>query len=202
MNGGSIPRGFGDPVSEAQATFRSALDALANPGRVETLAATMGDAGVDAGVAILLAALADFDTPVWLPPLHRDGPLGRLVRFHCSAPLPDDPARAAFGVLDGKTPFPSPPLSAFDIGDARYPDRSATLLCTATAFTGGEAVRLTGPGVETERVIAPAGLRLGFWEEWTANAARFPLGVDVFLVCGRDIIGLPRTLAAAAVEPA
>ena len=44
-----------------------------------------------------------------------------------------------------------------------------------------------------------ASLRLGFapsfWREVAANHARYPLGVDLLLVAGRDVMALPRSTA-------
>ena len=44
-------------------------------------------------------------------------------------------------------------------------------------------------------VLAAAGLRDGIWDEWDANRALFPCGIDLVLVAGSRLAALPRTTA-------
>jgi alpha-D-ribose 1-methylphosphonate 5-triphosphate synthase subunit PhnH len=187
-----IGAGFSDPVFQSQGTFRALLAALSEPG----LACDLGDAilppaGLEAATAIALLTLADYETPIWLPAALRDGPAGAWLRFHCGAALVDDPARAAFAVIGGATAEPK--LAAFNAGDDQFPDRSTTLLVQCAGLTGGEVVALEGPGIPGQRSIAPTGLRRGFWAEVEGNAALYPLGVDLLLVHGAQVLGLPRS---------
>ncbi|WP_100959198.1 phosphonate C-P lyase system protein PhnH [Bosea sp. FBZP-16] len=187
-----IGAGFADPVFQSQGAFRALLAALSEPG----LACDLGDAivppaGLEAATAVALLTLADYETPIWLPAALRDGPAGAWLRFHCGAALVDDPARAAFAVIDGAATEPR--LAAFNAGDDQFPDRSTTVLIQCAGFEGGEAVTLEGPGIPGRRSIAPTGLRPGFWAEVEDNAAVYPLGVDLLLVHGAQVLGLPRS---------
>lgn len=187
-----IGAGFSDPVFQSQGAFRALLAALSEPG----LACDLGDAivppaGLEAATAVALLTLADYETPIWLPAALRDGPAGAWLRFHCGAALVDDPARAAFAVIDGAATEPK--LAAFNAGDDQFPDRSTTVLIQCAGFEGGEAVTLEGPGIPGRRSIAPTGLRPGFWAEVEDNAAVYPLGVDLLLVHGAQVLGLPRS---------
>lgn len=194
-----IAAGFADPIFQSQAAFRALLTALSEPGTVQD-AAHGGPApeGLMPAAATVLLTLADYETPIWLPPALRDGPAGAWLRFHCGAALVTDPAGAAFAVLDGMSQAPA--LSAFNAGIDQFPDRSTTLIVQCAGFGGGEAVRLTGPGIAGSREIAPRGLRPGFWAEVAANAARYPLGVDLILCCGEAVIGLPRSTQVAEIS--
>lgn len=187
-----IGAGFSDPVFQSQGAFRALLAALSEPG----LACDLGDAivppaGLEAATAVALLTLADYETPIWLPAALRDGPAGAWLRFHCGAALVDDPARAAFAVIDGAATEPK--LAAFNTGDDQFPDRSTTVLIQCAGFEGGEAVTLEGPGIAGQRSITPTGLRPGFWAEVEDNAALYPLGVDLLLVHGAQVLGLPRS---------
>ncbi|SEL21168.1 alpha-D-ribose 1-methylphosphonate 5-triphosphate synthase subunit PhnH [Bosea lupini] len=187
-----IAAGFADPVFQSQGAFRALLAALSEPG----LACDLGDAivppaGLEAATAVALLTLADYETPIWLPAALRDGPAGAWLRFHCGTALVDDPARAAFVMIDGAAPEPR--LAAFNAGDDQFPDRSTTVLIQCAGFEGGEAVTLEGPGIAGQRSIAPIGLRPGFWAEVEDNAAVYPLGVDLLLVHGAQVLGLPRS---------
>ena len=189
---GDPGKGFADPIFDAQATFRALQDALARPGSIHSLSrrgiATQG--GIPVSAIATLLTLADYSTPVWL----KGGcnhPAAPWLAFHTGAGVIDVPSKAQFALIDGGETEPL--LNGFAAGDDLYPDRSATVLVECRDFTSGPSVRLSGPGILDSAIIAPSGLRSGFWEEMHTNAAIFPRGVDVILVCGADIIGLPRT---------
>lgn len=187
-----IGAGFSDPVFQSQSAFRALLAALAEPGTRQQVAAGIAPPeGLQAATATALLTLADYETPIWLPIALRDGPAGAWLRFHCGAALVSDPGKAAFAVIDGLSPEPT--LSAFDVGNDQFPDRSTTIIVQCTALADGEAVTLTGPGIAGRRTIAPAGLHAGFWSEVAANNARYPLGVDLLLTHGDEAMGLPRS---------
>lgn len=187
-----IHAGFADPVFQSQGAFRALLAALSEPGLTRDLGdASVPPAGLEAATAIALLTLADYETPIWLPAALRDSAAGAWLRFHCGAALVEDPARAAFAVIDGAATEPK--LAAFNTGDDQFPDRSTTVLVQCAGLDGGEAVTLEGPGIAGQRSIAPTGLRPGFWAEVEDNAAVYPLGVDLLLVHGAQVLGLPRS---------
>ncbi|TAJ28771.1 phosphonate C-P lyase system protein PhnH [Bosea sp. (in: a-proteobacteria)] len=188
----AIAAGFRDPVLQSQTAFRTLLAALSEPGIVHSIAdAIAAPEGLHQASAIALLSLADYETPIWLPQPLRDGPTGAWVRFHCGSTLVDDPARAAFAVLDAAAPEPK--LSAFHLGTDQFPDRSTTLVLQCAALAGGEALVLSGPGIPGTRSIGPLGLRDGFVAELQDNAALYPLGVDLVLTHGDRLLGLPRS---------
>lgn len=187
-----IGPGFSDPVFQSQGAFRALLTALAEPGtRQRVDGGIKPPEGLHAATATALLTLADYETPIWLPPALRDGPAGAWLRFHCGAALMAEPGKAAFAVVDGLSHEPA--LAAFDIGNDQFPDRSTTIIVQCVALDGGEAVALTGPGIAGSRVIAPSGLRSGFWTEVAANNASYPLGIDLLLSHGDTLLGLPRS---------
>lgn len=184
--------GFADPAFEAQSAFRTILAALSEPGTIHALGeAIKVPDGFGPATAILLLTLADYETPVWLDEARRSGVAGAWLRFHASTPLSAAPEAAAFAVLAAGEDAPK--LEAFHPGDDLFPDRAATLVIECEALEGGAAVELSGPGIPGTRGIAPKGLRAGFWDEVIANNALYPLGVDMVLVSGHRIIGLPRS---------
>lgn len=184
--------GFADPVFASQAAFRAILAALSEPGTIHAL-----DAGIEApeglhpASAVILLTLADYETPVWFDEAGRAGAAGAWLRFHAAAPLATHPADAGFAVIGSAESTPK--LADFSVGDDLFPDRSATILIECAALEGGEAVTLSGPGIPGTRTVAPEGLRAGFWAEVAANNALYPLGVDMLLVAGNRVMGLPRS---------
>ncbi len=183
-----LPVGFADPVDDAQTAFRAALRALSRPGeRVECLVSVPNVPGLMPATAALLLALTDHETPVWWA---RDRPAPWL-QFHTGAPAVTRPEVAAFAVVTQD--FAAPDLTRLNAGTDDAPERSATLVFELPTFEGGAATEWSGPGLREPKPMHLAGLPAGFWAQWQHNHAGFPSGVDVFFVCGRLLVGLPRT---------
>ena len=189
----AVEGGFVDPVFDAQAIFRSLMQALAEPGAIAEFGTRVtGPESLVPAAAAILASLADGDTPVWLPePTGMDEAARLWLRFQTGAPIAIDPALATFAALrQGHDPAA---WTGFALGTPAYPDRSATLLLPVRSLAGGAPLVLTGPGIETERTIRPVGLPAGFLPAMAENRSRFPLGFDLVLVCGTEALALPRT---------
>ena len=195
MNAPFLPgRGLQDPVLGSQATFRAMLEALSRPG-IPVEVPALGVEGPDVlppVVLTLLVSICDHDTPVWLEASLRASPLARWLAFHCSATTTVDPLHASFAVLHGAT-TPSAMLDHFALGDVRYPERSTTVIFTCDDLTSGAPIALTGPGVEARLIICPSGLPGDFLKLAQANHEMFPRGVDILLVAGAEMVGLPRS---------
>ena len=183
--------GFADPVFDAQAIFSAVMSAFARPGTIVDL----GDrvrvpAPLATAAAAILAALADFDTPVWLDAGTEVSGLGYWIAFQTGAPLTRDPGAAQFAVLSDPADLA---FERFSAGTPEYPDRSATVIITVEGLEDGPALTIAGPGIETQAIIGPSGLGEAFLAEWKRNNALFPRGIDLALVCGSRLLALPRT---------
>lgn len=190
-SGRDLAPGFADPVFDSQSSFRGLLNAIAYPGRVHQLKRLPSHPAALAPAAAAVAlTLCDFETPVWLDQSASAPTTLSWLRFHCGAPIVDAASEARFAFITNPTDMPR--LSAFNIGEDEYPDRSATLIIETAAFTGGPQRRWKGPGVRGSIDVSIAGLPDWFWEEWALNPALYPLGVDIIFVCGDAIVGLPR----------
>jgi alpha-D-ribose 1-methylphosphonate 5-triphosphate synthase subunit PhnH len=192
LNLAEIAPGFGDPTRDSQVVFRRLMDAIARPGTIQELSfAPNPPAGLGRAAAAVALTLFDFETPVWLDPALRVGVAADWLRFHCACPLTDNPLEAAFAIiLDAQA---SPPLAAFNPGDAKYPDRSTTLILEVPSLVGGLCATLQGPGIKDRTAIAPAGLERGFWTQVQNNHQAFQYGVDLVFAAGDLIAGLPRS---------
>lgn len=188
----AVAPAFGDPTRESQAVFRKVMDAVARPGSIHDLSfAPDTPEGLDRAAGAVALTLFDFETPVWLAPALRDGVAEGWLRFHCGCPLTADPVAAAFALINDVAALP--PLAAFNQGDAKYPDRSTTLVIQLPALKGGPAVTLRGPGVNGEAVMALPGLPEGLWDQIQTNGAQFQFGVDLIFVAGDRLTALPRS---------
>jgi alpha-D-ribose 1-methylphosphonate 5-triphosphate synthase subunit PhnH len=174
--------GFDDPPIESARAFRIAMQAMARPGTIREIAGP-ATAGLSQATATLLLVLADRTTPVLLA--GRATEARDWLTFHTGAPVAERPADAQFAV--GAWPDLGP-IEAYPAGTPDYPDRSTTLIVELAALSHEEGPRLTGPGIETE-----ASLLLPDAAALARNAARYPLGVDLFLCAGGRVAGLPRS---------
>ena len=185
----AVNAGFADQVFDAQRTFRAVLMALSEPGRPVRLPVELPPLGIAPSAAAAVLALADIDTPIWLPSSLND--LYAYLRFHTGAVAADDCSQAAFGIAADIAELP--PLVHFSAGTAISPETSATLIVGVADFTSGVEATFSGPGLREPVSIAPAGFDVARWSELIANHDAFPKGVDLLLCCGEAIVGVPRS---------
>ena len=194
MNASSgVVAGFADPVRDAQETFRTVMDALANPGRILPLRGIpYAPPPLLPTTAAVLLTLADFETKLWLDSAiaeTTDGP--GFLRFHMQAPLVETPAEADFAIISD--PMGMPQLAAFRQGTPEYPERSTTLVIQVEQLAN-EGPTFEGPGICGKIAFRADPLPERFKEETALNRMQFPLGVDLIFVTGTAIAALPRSV--------
>lgn len=177
--------GFGDPVRDSQAVFRSVMDAMARPGRVHEVAGPDVPPLARATAAVLLT-LVDGETPLWLD--LGAGATWDWIAFHCGA------RRAEAGTAQFAVVLGSAALEGFSAGSDEEPEGSATVIFQVEALGVGDEVRLSGPGLAGEEILAVTGLPEGFAKFWQGNRRLFPRGIDVILCAGDRLAALPRTV--------
>ncbi len=164
-----------------QALFRRVLDVAARPGQI----ADLGDLLDDRPAA--LAALATFcdntQTLADLTGTLSDTDLAFLDVGRASA------EQVGFILVAGAAaPEFTPRLGTLDT-----PEDGATLVIMVDCLTGGDALSLTGPGINGTATLAPMGLA----PDWLTARARwcadFPMGVDMVLADATRLAVLPRT---------
>lgn len=184
--------GFADPVVDAQAAFRAILDALANPGTLQKLEGTSdGSGALGRDLVSTLLTLSDHDTTIWLSPALDVDAVKGFVGFHTGATVVSDPAKANFAFVALGDAMPE--LALCNLGTQEYPDRSTTVVAEVPALSGGEKLVLRGPGIRETQEIGPVGLPEDFMGQWADNRELFPRGVDLLLVAGGQVMGLPRS---------
>lgn len=174
---------FAHPAEDAAFAFRACLEAMARPGRVQTISGAIPPAPLSIASGTLLLTLANASTPIYLAPSHDTAAIRDWIAFHCGAPIvPAEQATFALGTWEALHP-----VSRFDIGTSDYPDRSATLIVEMDALSEPNA-RLTGPGIETAHEA-----RLPEIAAFRENRARFPLGFDCIFTSDTSVSALPRS---------
>ncbi|MCT4370349.1 phosphonate C-P lyase system protein PhnH [Yangia mangrovi] len=182
MTGDALTGGFADAPVQAARAFRAALEAMARPGRIETVEGAEAP-GISTAAAVLLLTLCDRETPIHLASGCDGEALKRWIAFHIGAPVVV--AEEAMFALGGWEALK--PLDRYRIGTAEYPDRSVTLIVEVAALESA-GMKLTGPGIATE-----AALSLPEVEAFAHNARRFPLGWDCYFTAQDRLAALPRT---------
>ncbi|WP_306151795.1 phosphonate C-P lyase system protein PhnH [Roseovarius sp. MMSF_3281] len=183
MQSDALQGGFTDaPVQSAQA-FRAAMNAMARPGRAETLDAATPPNPVSRAAGTLILTLCDPETPVFLGNSHDTPAIRDWITFHTGAPLVG-PEMAAFALGDWAA---LQPIAQFRSGTAEYPDRSATLIVEVPELRTEGAV-LSGPGIQETTLFS-----LPEVAPFQQNATLYPLGLDFFFTCDSQVAALPRS---------
>lgn len=184
--------GFADPVRDAQGVFRAVLDALSHPGVAQKLTGMSDGVGALKGeLASTLLTLGDHDTAIWLSPVLDTEAVKVFVGFHSGAQVVSDVAKAVFAFVALGDALPA--LATCNLGTQEYPDRSTTIIAEVPALSGGPVLVLRGPGIRDTQEFSPVGLPGDFIAQWGENREIFPRGVDLLLVAGGQVVGLPRT---------
>lgn len=184
---------FADPVLGSQETFRAALHAMSYPGRLLEAGFDLDPpAPLHKATAALALALFDFETPIWLDRTAATENVRAFLAFHCGCPVVEDPAAAKFAIVTDAETMPS--LDCFNAGTDEAPETAATVILQVSRFiAGSDGIRLTGPGIDKERVVLIDGVPRSFWKARAAVVDGFPRGIDLFLTEDHRLTGLPRT---------
>jgi alpha-D-ribose 1-methylphosphonate 5-triphosphate synthase subunit PhnH len=197
----TLGAGFSDLARGSQAVFRTALQAMSHPGRplpmqADVQAPTHGNTAA----AVLLLALLDADSNLWLSPSLATGDAGAWLRFHTGCVLVSNVSQAQFV---WSTYDELPALASLPTGSEAYPDQSATCVIEVSDFVQVAdcidigAWVLRGPGIDGETRLHVAGLSTAMADDFlaqrAANHASFPRGVDMFLASSANVVGLPRS---------
>ncbi len=176
--------------TSARETFQALMGALSNPGRLFTLPGaglTTHQSCAQIGMTLL-----DLETSFYTP----DHTL-RGILTHSGARF-RTPASAAYLFLPDLALFePMMLRQTLDIiaqttvGTITDPDQGATLI-VACEVGHGQRLQLSGPGIQQRHELHVDSLPVEFWR-LRADKIHYPLGIDIFLVAGSQVVGLPRT---------
>ena len=188
-----LPAGFADKVLSAQSTFRSVMEAMACPGSVRHVAATVGTPWqLMRGTAAIALTFFDHDTPIFLDAgMSQTSEVARWLKFHSGAPVVADASISHFALI--ADPSRLSDLASFALGSNEYPDRSTTLILQVESLTWGLRYELCGPGIDGIATLQAAIAPTDLFDRLSINETLFPRGIDVVLVSGEEIVAIPRT---------
>ncbi|MBW5826593.1 phosphonate C-P lyase system protein PhnH [Yersinia kristensenii] len=181
---------FDQPVDDAQHAFRRILKALSEPGVVVSLPHSSGWQPLNPATTSILLTLVDQETPLYLDePLNNDA-VQQNVRFHCGAPLTTSISTSRFALFDHE--ITTELLASCPAGNELSPEHSTTVIIQLENLHLGVPLRLRGPGIEHDRMVAPQ-LPSAVLNDLLNRPAAFPAGIDFLLTCGENLMAIPRT---------
>lgn len=185
-----------DDVFDAQHHFRSVLDSMARPGKVNRLGGPVLSPPLPLlpASAAVAFALLNADTAFHLEDFSQAASAYLVAHTH-SRPAPPDKADFLFlpGTADAAC------LREAKVGLPAYPEGGSTAVIQVgqigkSSSVGGLQLTLEGPGIETREIVFVAGLHAGLLESLKERNREFPLGVDAIFVTPHDaLFCLPRT---------
>jgi alpha-D-ribose 1-methylphosphonate 5-triphosphate synthase subunit PhnH len=185
-----------DDVFDAQRHFRSVLDSMARPGKVNRLAGPVLSPPspflpTSAAVAF---ALLNADVTFHLAGFNEAASAYLIAHTRSRS---DVPANADFLFLHGNGD--ASPIREAKTGVPAYPEGGATVVIQVeqvgkSSSVGGLQLTLEGPGIESREIVFVTGLNPGLLEALRERNREFPLGVDAILVTPNEsLFCLPRT---------
>ena len=164
-----------DFETRTNATYEALMWALSRPGLIRQMPKT-GQAGV-------IEALLDRECKVYCA----DPALTQIAaRTGAMIVAPESADHLFFDSLPG-----ADNLGQISLGSDLYPETGATLVCNVV-LGQGQRLRLTGPGCNGAVDVQVKGLPDGFWQS-RARLMRYPMGFEVFLLDGANVLGVPRS---------
>lgn len=183
-------------IFDSQRHFRTVLDSMARPGKINRFApiALNPPPALHRAAAYVGFALLNADVVYDATSLGADAETYLRVNTHAQIGGAD---KADFIFLHGSGD-PACVLAA-KVGIPAYPETSASLVIQVahigkSSATGGLQLTIEGPGVETREILFVTGLNPDVLAAWKGKNHEFPLGVDALLVTTDEcIVCLPRT---------
>ncbi len=169
-----------------QRAFRQLLSAFSYPGQIVSL-------GGEPEQALTLALATLIDGSVGLCDLHGLISIDDRRRLGCTMTAAE---AAQFVVVDAGQFTEFQP----SLGSLESPEHGATLLLRAYPEESKTVLRLTGPGINGERILTVAGVHPEWWSQRKLWNRAFPLGADMIILTGDQLLAIPRTIRVLPVE--
>lgn len=209
----AIVTGFDNPVHDSQYCFRQLMTAMSEPGTVHQVRYLSAPDELLPSVYQVALTLFDAQTTVALSTSLNTAEIVQPLVFHCGSPIiAATPRHRSPAGSSDEHEQPTADFIVFSVsewadiigcsqitmGEPEYPDRSTTLIMqvpgiSTVPLANVMKLRLTGPGIDRERIVFIKGVDAAIVRDWQRNQARFPLGVDLLVCCPESLLALPRT---------
>ncbi|MCV2401821.1 phosphonate C-P lyase system protein PhnH [Marinomonas sp. C2222] len=205
-----LVKGFHSPTQDSQVVFRQILKAMSEPGTIVELHSAEAIENLYPSSFATCLSLMDQQTPLWLSPHFDSQKIKHNLHFHSGVTLTDQITDASFALLksdeleslnDVAASFTSDNEKGFSQGSSEYPETGCTVLVQVKKIHSQQAdatkLKLTGPGIESEKQVSLSTLPANFLSYLTNNSgvhhSAFPLGLDFIFLDQHQVFCLPRT---------
>ena len=176
---------FAPALHDARHCFHRLLKAMREPGVIVSLPQLKhGWPPLNPATTSVLLTLVANETPLWISGAMDNDLVRQNLRLHTDAPLVEQPQQSRLAIADHT--LSAEQLCALPKG------RHAALILQLPALSGGRMLRLTGPDIQEERMVAPL-LPECITDEFSDRPHSFPAGMDVILTCGERALAIPTT---------
>jgi alpha-D-ribose 1-methylphosphonate 5-triphosphate synthase subunit PhnH len=187
---------------------------MSEPGCVVHLASPEALTHLYSSTFATCQALLDQQTLLWLSPEFNTADIRHNLHFHTGMAITDEPGNALFAIA---YPDEISAISTFSSGSSEYPETGCTLMLqvntvsaelvknassqkniaseistelTTEALT---TLKLSGPGISTERFVHISDLNDVFLNYLVKRPDSFPLGIDLIFIAQQSLVCIPRT---------
>lgn len=185
-----------DEIFDAQRHFRTLLDSMSRPGKINRFAPLALTPPDDLPRATAYVAFALLNADVAAHTVGYAASAESYFRANTQCRL-ESASLADFIFMSGEGEVAA--INEAKVGIPTYPETGATVVLAVnhigkSSSTGGVQLILEGPGIETREILFVTGLRAELLAALKAKNAEFPLGIDAVLVSADEcVICLPRT---------
>lgn len=186
-----------DLVHDIQKAYRRVLDSMSKPGTINTIHEQAMKVSLEIGcfpsTLVLIQML--FDTEIKFKVCsQRESEIVKLINQLTYAKA--STAEEADFILilnDAEGKEAETALKVASIGDLQNPQYGATFIVETRSLNSGQELKLTGPGIMTERLIKVDTLK-SLMDIRAEKNAEYPLGIDLIFIDSEDhVLCLPRT---------
>ena len=187
-----------DEIFDAQRHFRTILDSMSRPGKINHLNSLRlsPPAGLHKGAAYIAFALFNADVSVHADSLGAE--VVEYVRANTASSVAEV-AKADYLIFNGHVDSSVALIEEAKTGILAYPETGASAIIQVghmgkSSATGGLQLTIEGPGVEVREQVFVTGLHASLLAALKGRNTEFPLGIDALLVSADEcILCLPRT---------
>lgn len=186
-----------DLVHDIQKAYRQVLDSMSQPGKINTIHEQAMKNSLEIGcfpsTIVLIQMLFDTEIKFKVCSKHEKEWVKLINQLTYAQVSNADEADFILILNDAERKEAEMALKMANVGDLQNPQYGATFIVEARSLNSGQELKITGPGIMTERLIKVDTLE-NLMDLRAEKNAEYPLGIDLIFIDSQDhVLCLPRT---------